>query len=199
MGDITIDFMNMIDVMVDVMVMATGTGDGNGGNNNNNNNNNNGEAGEGGGDAGDGGNNNNNNNNNNNPPKRRKRGLNSLISKRLDIIDSALESFEEQPVNSTMVENLEILAKNHITQYLQTLKSKENHSSLETTNLIGSRSLKRPRSRQIMIDSVAIEFFGRLMESYNNFKDYCEKTNHLEYDCAILQTDWEMLGKRIKD
>ena len=67
LGDITLDFMSMIDVMVDVMVMATGTiyrsinlsailftsfkilvfshfflgtGDGMGGNNNNNNNNN---------------------------------------------------------------------------------------------------------------------------------------------------------------
>ena len=40
LGDITLDFMNMIDVMVDVMVMATGAEgeEGAGGNNNNNNN-----------------------------------------------------------------------------------------------------------------------------------------------------------------
>ena len=46
LGDITIDFMKMVDVMVDVMVMVTGTGTGSGnGNNNNNNNNNNGGEG----------------------------------------------------------------------------------------------------------------------------------------------------------
>ena len=32
LGDITLDFMKMIDVMVDIMVMATGTGTGMGGN-----------------------------------------------------------------------------------------------------------------------------------------------------------------------
>ena len=32
LGDITLDFMKMIDVMVDIMVMATGTGSGMGGN-----------------------------------------------------------------------------------------------------------------------------------------------------------------------
>ena len=39
LGDITIDFMNMIDIMVDVMITGE-EGDGMGGNNNNNNNNN---------------------------------------------------------------------------------------------------------------------------------------------------------------
>ena len=76
LGDITIDFMKMIDVMVDVMVMVTGTGTGSGnGNNNNNNNNNNG--GEGGGEGEGGGNNNNNNNNN----RRRRSDTGSSMAK----------------------------------------------------------------------------------------------------------------------
>ena len=76
LGDITIDFMKMVDVMVDVMVMVTGTGTGSGnGNNNNNNNNNNG--GEGGGEGEGGGNNNNNNNNN----RRRRSNTGSSMAK----------------------------------------------------------------------------------------------------------------------
>ena len=62
LGDITIDFMQMIDVMVDVMVMVTGE-EGEGDGNNNNNNNNNGEGAEG--MCESEGNNNNCNNNNN--------------------------------------------------------------------------------------------------------------------------------------
>ena len=62
LGDITIDFMQMIDVMVDVMVTATGE-EGEGTGNNNNNNNNNGEGAEG--ECESTGNNNNCNNNNN--------------------------------------------------------------------------------------------------------------------------------------
>ena len=74
LGDITIDFMKMVDVMVDVMVMVTGTGSGNGNNNNNNNNNN---GGEGGGEGEGGGNNNNNNNNN----RRRRSDTGSSMAK----------------------------------------------------------------------------------------------------------------------
>ena len=63
LGDITIDFMQMIDVMVDVMVTATGEEGEEGEGNNNNNNNNNGEGAEG--ECETTGNNNNCNNNNN--------------------------------------------------------------------------------------------------------------------------------------
>merc|ERR1711971_997671 len=109
LGDITIDFMKMVDVMVDVMVMVTGTGTGSGnGNNNNNNNNNNG--GEGGGEGEGGGNNNNNNNNN-----RRRRSDSGYM--RQEVIESALESFEDQPSNLTMIQEYERMAKIHLNNY----------------------------------------------------------------------------------
>ena len=73
LGDITIDFMQMIDVMVDVMV----------------------EVMEEEGEEGDG---NNNNNNNNNNKKRRKR------KKREQVVDLALESFENEPSNVTIIQ-----------------------------------------------------------------------------------------------
>ncbi len=47
LGDITLDFMSMVNIMVDVMVTATNTNTMTGNNNNNNNNNNNGGSGGG--------------------------------------------------------------------------------------------------------------------------------------------------------
>ena len=188
MGDITIDFMNMIDVMVDVM--ATGTGMGGGGNNNNNNNNNNGMGMGGGSGMGMGGNNNNNNNNNG---KRRRRGLNSKHFYRMDVINAALDSFESQPSNVTMIEKYEILAKNHIDQYWNTLKNRGKGSSRIENDSIGPRLNRFQAPKQVMIEYMAMEFFDKLMESFQGFKDYC-KTNSSEPDCAILDTDlsfWE--------
>merc|ERR1712062_306728 len=109
MGDIMIDFMNMIDVMVDVMVTATGE-EGAGGNNNNNNNNNGEGGGDGGGDASGSGNNNNNNNNNNNKRRRRRK----VNIDRQEVLDSVLETFESQPSNQTTIKKYEKMAKQHM-------------------------------------------------------------------------------------
>ncbi len=187
LGDITIDFMQMIDVMVDVMVMATGTGTGNGGNNNNNNNNNGagGGGGEGGGD-GAGGNNNNNNNNNNN---RRKRGLNRVQNQRLELMESALYMFENEPSNLTMIKEYEAMAKVHLKQYFDVLKARNDRKVIEH-DMLGSR-LTSPAirgSRSVMTEHMALEFFSQLMQSFDNFKTYCSAQD--DPDCAILNTDW---------
>jgi hypothetical protein len=75
LGDITIDFMSMIDVTINIAVNNTGTVINNTNNNNNNNNNNNG--GTGGTTMTTTGTGNNNNNNNNNG--RRKRSGNYIV------------------------------------------------------------------------------------------------------------------------
>ena len=88
LGDITIDFMNMIDIMVDVMITGE-EGDGMGGNNNNNNNNNDGMGMS---ECMGSGNNNCNNNNNGRRRRRRKRrsGINQL--NRQEFLHSVLQS-----------------------------------------------------------------------------------------------------------
>jgi hypothetical protein len=75
LGDITIDFMSMIDITVDITVNNTGTTVNNTNNNNNNNNNNNGGAAGGGTTTTTGTGNNNNNNNNNMNGKRKKKSI----------------------------------------------------------------------------------------------------------------------------
>ena len=188
--------------MVDVMAEIMGAEAGETTNTNMNTNTNGGEGGgEGGGDAGGGGEGgdaaaagNNNNNNNNNGRKRRKRSYESVDIVRSRLFESALESFENEPLNETIIMDYEKMAKVHVDNYFS--KMKKNHYKRDTSgnSKNGNISKMRSPSKQVMVELLAFEFFGRLMDSYKDFKDYCIKVDYKDPDCAILETDWSVLG-----
>merc|ERR1712156_886306 len=178
LGDITIDFMQMVDVMVDVMVMVTG------------------EEGE----DGDG---------NNNAKKRRKRGKRQNNGyMRQDVIDSLLDTFENEPSNLTMIKHYESLAKKHIIKYLDAFNAKEKKPfkiSNTVNDIIGPRhsvdvsySIYPNQNKKVVFESLALQFVGRLQDSFLNFKNYCASIDNVEEDCAILDTDWSNVLEDIK-
>ena len=135
--------------------------------------------------------------------KRKRRGQNGAI--REEVIDSILDSFEDQPSNLTMIRNYERLAKTHLNKYLKKLKLKENEPSVPEpiidNDMIGSRSsysIYPTQRKQVMFESLALQFVGRLQESFHTFKDYCAKIDNAEEDCAILDTDWNNVLDGIK-
>ena len=80
------------------------------------------------------------------------------------------------------------MAKQHIDQYFQTIKNRHLPNRIPTGDLIGTRQLigqEKKENRGQMVEYLAIEFFKRLMESYDNFKDYCE--DYDDPECGILQ------------
>ena len=47
-------------------------------------------------------------------------------------------------------------------------------------------------------ESLALQFVGRLQESFLNFKNYCASIDNIEEDCAILDTDWRSVLESIE-
>ena len=203
LGDITIDFMQMIDVMVMVMVDIMGE-EGEEGDGNNNNNNNNGEGAMG---MCETMGNNNNCNNNNNAKRRRKRGKLRSGDYMSQQVDSLLGMFENDPSNVTMIKHYESMAKTHLNKYLEAFntKGKEPFKISNTVkDVIAPRysidmSYSNPnQKKKVVFESLALQFVGRLQESFFNFKSYCSSINNAEEDCAILDTDWSNVLENIK-
>ena len=88
-----------------------------------------------------------------------------------------------------------MMAKQHMNQYFATIKNRQLPNQVPTGDLIGTRQLLRedPKiNRGKMVEHLALEFFGRLMESFDDFKDYCQ--DHDDPDCNILHVkDAEMI------
>ena len=87
------------------------------------------------------------------------------------------------------------MAKQHMNQYFQTMKTRQLPNQVPTGDLIGTRKLLNQgdkNHRGKMVEYLALEFFGRLMESFDDFKDYCE--DHDDPDGQILNIgDAEMI------
>ena len=87
------------------------------------------------------------------------------------------------------------MAKQHMNQYFATIKNRQLPNQVPTGDLIGTRQLLREDkkiNRGKMVEHLALEFFGRLMESFDDFKDYCQ--DHDDPDCNILHVkDAEMI------
>ena len=80
------------------------------------------------------------------------------------------------------------MARQHMDQYFETIKNRHLPNRVPTGDLIGTRQLlngDKVENRGQMVEHLAIEFFQRLMESFDNFKDYCE--DHDDTECSILQ------------
>lgn len=180
LGDITLDFMSMIDVTVNVMVTNTNMNMGMGGNNNNNNNNNNGMAGMGGMGMGTGNNNNNNNNNG-----RRKRSVKQRITK--DIIDSAVDTFlqdENERYYYYSMDQQKVMAHNHVDQYLTLMGMLEKPgSNVSVPQSIGHRATG---VREAVLESAATQFIHTLMDSYMKLISTCDTTKANLELCHVL-------------
>ena len=102
---------------------------------------------------------------------------------------------ESQPSNKTTIKKYETMAKQHMNQYFQTMKNRQLPNQIPTGDLIGTRKLLNQgdqNHRGKMVEYLALEFFGRLMESFDDFKDYCE--DHDDPDCNMLNIeDAEMI------
>ena len=95
------------------------------------------------------------------------------------------------------------MAKTHLNNYLKKLNKKEEEGNSEknfnqrinpTLNLIGSRHVPNGK-KQVMFESLAVQFISRLQESFDDFRQYCINISFSDKDCAILDTDWTHLDK----
>ena len=61
-----------------------------------------------------------------------------------------------------------------------------------TNDMIGPRkySIRTTQKKKVMFESLALQFVGRLQDSFYDFKDFCAKIDNSHEDCAILDTDW---------
>ena len=94
-----------------------------------------------------------------------------------------------------MIQEYEILAKNHMDQYFALLKKRQDPRDAVEGADIGQRHhaiLESPRDK--MVEYLALEFFSRLLESFHDFKDYCAQNEH-DNDCAILDNDKLLLSQ----
>ena len=82
---------------------------------------------------------------------------------------------------------MEQFAKHHIKEYFKVMERGQNEIYKPKINENGKQTQK-----QVMVEALALEFFGSLLESYENFKDYCTKND--DKDCAIIDTDWYHLN-----
>ena len=151
--------------------------------------------------------NNNNCNNNNNAKRRRKRGKLRSGDYMSQQVDSLLGMFENDPSNITMIKHYESMAKTHLKKYLEAFntKGKEPFKISNTVkDVIGPRysidmSYSNPnQKKKVVFESLALQFVGRLQESFFNFKSYCSSIDNVEEDCAILDTDWSNVLENIK-
>ena len=127
---------------------------------------------------------------------------------RQDVIDSLLDTFENEPSNLTMIKHYESLAKKHIIKYLDAFNAKEKKPikiSNTVNDIIGPRhsvdvsySIYPNQNKKVVFESLALQFVGRLQDSFLNFKNYCASINNIEEDCAILDTDWTNVLEDIK-
>ena len=108
-----------------------------------------------------------------------------------------------EPSNLTMIKQYESMAKTHLNKYFQALQTKE-RGPVENLNvvsdMIGPRkySIYPTQKKQVVFESLALQFVGRLQESFFNFKSYCSSIDNVEEDCAILNTDWSNVLENIK-
>ena len=95
------------------------------------------------------------------------------------------------------------MAKTHLNSYLKNLNKKKEEENSEnqfnqranpTLNLIGHRHISNGK-KQIMFESLAVQFISRLQESFDDFREYCINISFSDNDCAILDTDWTHLDK----
>ena len=122
---------------------------------------------------------------------------------RQEVIDSLLDTFEYEPSNSTMIREYERIAKTHINKYFETfnMKEKEPSESLNVIDdMIGPRkySIYPNQKKQVVFESLALQFIGRLQNSFLDFKNYCASINNAEEDCAIIDTDWNSILENIE-
>ena len=73
-------------------------------------------------------------------------------------------------------------------QYFKTIKNRHLPNKIPTGDLIGTRKLLQNQNvpRGKMVEYLATEFFSRLMDSFDDFKDYCED-NDEDPECGILK------------
>ena len=139
-----------------------------------------------------GGNTNMNMNMNMNMKKKRRKRRSNWREKQKEAMSDAFEDFETEPSNVTMINEYERIAKKGINEYFKAMKRKE-------MGLISNIFQDNPKfspKQKIVYENVAIDFFGNLMDSYKEFKEYCANTNHVESECAILETDWSQFGQK---
>ena len=122
---------------------------------------------------------------------------------RQEVIDSLLDTFEYEPSNLTMIKEYERIAKTHINKYFETfnMKEKKHMESLNMVDdMIGPRkySIYANQKKQVVFESLALQFIGRLQNSFLDFKNYCASINNLEEDCAIIDTDWNSILESIE-
>ena len=58
--------------------------------------------------------------------------------------------------------------------------------------MIGPRkySIHPTQKKKVIFESLALQFVGRLQDSFYDFKDFCAQIDNSHEDCAILDTDW---------
>ena len=64
---------------------------------------------------------------------------------------------------------------------------KYNRNNLDIPELIGERHSSKKDARKVPI-KVATHFFGQLLDSFHEFKEYCAGNKESE-DCAVLEND----------
>ena len=85
-----------------------------------------------------------------------------------------------------MIKEYEVLAKNHMDQYFALLKRRQDDPGHDQANdNIGHRRQLAESPRDKMVEYLALEFFGRLLESFHDFRDYCAHNEH-DADCIAI-------------
>ena len=59
-------------------------------------------------------------------------------------------------------------------------------------------SIYANQKKQVVFESLALQFIGRLQNSFLDFKNYCASIKNAEEDCAIIDTDWNSILENIE-
>ena len=127
------------------------------------------------------------------------------------LIEISNFSVLDEPSNTSMIRYYETLAKNHMDQYLNLLMRKVQNPTVIDANVVGHRKSSRQKFRENeftkmeVAQEYAIQFFQTLMDSFHNFKHYCQTvplTTEESAECDIIinsETEDAVLASAFKE
>ena len=132
---------------------------------------------------------------------------------RLLLIEISNFSVLDEPSNTSMIRYYETLAKNHMDQYLNLLMKKVQNPTIRIdANVVGHRKSrhggggqKNNFTKMEIAQEFAIQFFETLMDSFHNFKHYCQtvkSSEEQESECDIIlnsEADDAILASALKE
>ena len=122
-----------------------------------------------------------------------------------------ISSVLDEPSNISTIRYYETLAKNHMDQYLNLLMKKVQNPTVIDANVVGHRKSSRQKFRENeftkmeVAQEYAIQFFQTLMDSFHNFKHYCQTvplTTEESAECDIIlnsETEDAILASAFKE